>query len=83
MLVSFLYTLGLLLSRAYAHEEHSSHDHAFMSGISSPVSGSMNSTGPVASTMESYYFWKEERMLLYSHIVTMVVSWVLIMPFGG
>ena len=52
--------------------------------VPSPPTVAMNSTvsGTGYHALGSYYLWKEDKILLYSHIVTMVISWVFVLPFG-
>jgi len=83
-LLSFVYTLAALIPQAYAHEEHHDHGHGSVSGMTQPPANTVNSTVPGAHNypLDSYYLWKEDKALLYSHIVIMVISWVFVLPFG-
>ncbi|KAF8424058.1 integral membrane protein-like protein [Tirmania nivea] len=79
LLLSFVYTLMVLIPKVYAHEHHG---HA-ISEMAPPAAKAVNSTvlGTDYHALDSYYLWKEDKMLLYSHIVTMVISWVFVLPF--
>jgi len=84
LLLLFVYTLVVLVSQVYAHEEHHGHGHGSMSEMEPPAAKAVNSTvsGTDYHALDSYYLWKEDKVLLYSHIVTMVISWVFVLPFG-
>ncbi|KAF8459502.1 hypothetical protein BGX38DRAFT_1149149 [Terfezia claveryi] len=77
-LPSFVYTLVVLTSQVYAHEELHDLGHGSMDNMA-PSPKAVNSTVS-DHALDSYYLWKEDKVLLYSHIVTMVVSWVFFLP---
>ena len=79
-----VYTLVALTLHVYAHEEHHGHGHGSMGEMAPPPAKTVNSAVPGADyhALDSYYLWEEDKMLLYFHIVTMVVSWVFVLPLG-
>lgn len=84
LLFLFVYTLVVLIPQVYAHEEHHGHGHGSMSEMAPPPVKAVNSTvlGTGYHALDSYYLWREDKVFLYSHIVTMVISWVFVLPFG-